>query len=233
MSFGDRPNNPPKSIRGRPPRPREDVRQILLNSAMNLLLEKGYESVTMELIAKHAAVSKKTVYAHASNRQELIGLAIRQWSDNYAQSMEDEPIISDDLLVSLRKILDKICTQALSDTAVRVFRILTTEFPGKQELMATYRQNGIERGRALLSHWLKKRQKMGVFYPIDPVFLANAILAIAVAEPLRQMAIGETPPITEAGAASHLDACMAVLSRFIIADPPQTLVPTFDEEKRT
>ena len=52
---------PVKRPRGRPPRPEEETKQALLQSAMDVLLEGGYEAATMEAIAKRAAVAKKTV----------------------------------------------------------------------------------------------------------------------------------------------------------------------------
>lgn len=179
---------------------------------MDVLLEGGYEAATMEAIAKRAAVAKKTVYRHAANRQELIGLAVRQWTDGYAPSMQIEPRDADDVLQALRAILEDVCRHVLSETAVRVFRLLTTEFPGKQEILESYQRNGIERGQMLLAAWLEKQSRKGLLQAPDPAALATAILAMAVAEPLRQMALGVMPPLPEGTVASHIDACMTVLS---------------------
>lgn len=207
---------PEKGLRGRPPRPEEDVRRALLQSAMDVLLESGYEAATMEAIARRAGVAKKTAYRHAENRQELIGLAVRQWTDGYAPSMQMDPQDTGNVAQALRTILENICTQVLSETAVRVFRLLTTEFPGKQELLDSYQRNGIERGQMLLSGWLEKQSRKGLLHAPEPAVLAKAILAMAVAEPLRQMALGMMRPLPEGSVAAHLDACMDVLSRLIV-----------------
>lgn len=207
---------PEKGLRGRPPRPEEDVRRALLQSAMDVLLESGYEAATMEAIARRAGVAKKTAYRHAENRQELIGLAVRQWTDGYAPSMQMDPQDTGDVAQALRTILENICTQVLSETAVRVFRLLTTEFPGKQELLDSYQRNGIERGQMLLSGWLEKQSRKGLLHAPEPAVLAKAILAMAVAEPLRQMALGMMRPLPEGSVAAHLDACMDVLSLLIV-----------------
>ena len=207
---------PEKGLRGRPPRPEEDVRRALLQSAMDVLLESGYEATTMEAIARRAGVAKKTAYRHAENRQELIGLAVRQWTDGYAPSMQMDPQDTGDVAQALRTILENICTQVLSETAVRVFRLLTTEFPGKQELLDSYQRNGIERGQMLLSGWLEKQSRKGLLHAPEPAVLAKAILAMAVAEPLRQMALGMMRPLPEGSVAAHLDACMDVLSLLIV-----------------
>lgn len=207
---------PEKGLRGRPPRPEEDVRRALLQSAMDVLLESGYEATTMEAIARRAGVAKKTAYRHAENRQELIGLAVRQWTDGYAPSMQMDPQDTGDVAQALRAILENVCMQVLSETAVRVFRLLTTEFPGKQELLDSYQRNGIERGQMLLSGWLEKQSRKGLLHAPEPAVLAKAILAMAVAEPLRQMALGMMHPLPEGSVAAHLDACMDVLSLLIV-----------------
>lgn len=207
---------PEKGLRGRPPRPEEDVRRALLQSAMDVLLESGYEAATMEAIARRAGVAKKTAYRHAENRQELIGLAVRQWTDGYAPSMQMDPQDTGDVAQALRTILENVCMQVLSETAVRVFRLLTTEFPGKQELLDSYQRNGIERGQMLLSGWLEKQSRKGLLHAPEPAVLAKAILAMAVAEPLRQMALGMMRPLPEGSVAAHLDACMDVLSLLIV-----------------
>lgn len=207
---------PEKGLRGRPPRPEEDVRRALLQSAMDVLLESGYEAATMEAIARRAGVAKKTAYRHAENRQELIGLAVRQWTDGYAPSMQMDPQDTGDVAQALRAILENVCMQVLSETAVRVFRLLTTEFPGKQELLDSYQRNGIERGQMLLSGWLEKQSRKGLLHAPEPAVLAKTILAMAVAEPLRQMALGMMHPLPEGSVAAHLDACMDVLSLLIV-----------------
>ncbi|VWC66979.1 MULTISPECIES: TetR/AcrR family transcriptional regulator [Burkholderia] len=207
---------PTKRQRGRPPRAEEEARRELLQSAMDVLLESGYEGATMEAIAKRAAVAKKTAYRYAANRQELIGLAVRQWTEEYAPSMQTDPQDAGDVAQALRAILENICTHVLSETAVSLFRLLTTEFPGKRELLDSYERNGIERGRMLLSGWLERQSRKGLLHAPEPALLANAILAVAVAEPLRQIALGVMRPLPEGTVASHLDACMKVLSLLIV-----------------
>lgn len=208
-------SEPTQARRGRPPRPEEETRQALLQSAMDVLLEGGYEAATMEAIAKRAAVAKKTVYRYAPNREALIGLAVRQWTDGYAPTLQIEPRDADDVLTTLRAILDDICRHVLSDTAVRVFRLLSSEFPGKPEILAHYQRNGIERGQTLLADWLAKQASKGLVHAPAPAELATVILAMAVAEPLRQRALGLMPAPPEGGVGAHLEACMRVLARLL------------------
>lgn len=180
---------------------------------MNVLLEIGYESTTMEAVAAHAGVAKKTVYRYAANRQELIGLAVREWTNAYAPALQAGPTSEGNAADVLRGILADICAQVPSDSAVRFFRLLTTEFPGKQELLATYQRNGIERGQQMLATWLAKQHEMGYLCAPEPARLSEIILSMAVAEPIRQMALGVRPSLPMGNVTAQLEACMDVLSR--------------------
>jgi AcrR family transcriptional regulator len=49
---------------------KEDQRQRILRATGELVAERGYHAVTVELIVKHARVSFKTFYGHFSNKEE-------------------------------------------------------------------------------------------------------------------------------------------------------------------
>lgn len=49
-----------------------DPKQQILNKAAELFMRYGIKSVTMDDIARHLGVSKKTLYEHFSNKSELI-----------------------------------------------------------------------------------------------------------------------------------------------------------------
>ncbi|MGC1851044.1 MAG: helix-turn-helix domain-containing protein, partial [Solirubrobacterales bacterium] len=49
---------------------REDQRQRILRATGELVGERGYHAVTVELIVKHARVSFKTFYSHFANKEE-------------------------------------------------------------------------------------------------------------------------------------------------------------------
>lgn len=50
----------------------EFMKEKILNNATEMFLTLGFKSVTMDDIAKNSGVSKKTIYAHFSNKTDLI-----------------------------------------------------------------------------------------------------------------------------------------------------------------
>ncbi len=107
--------------RGRPARPEAEVRHAVLQATLELLLAQGYEATTIEAVAAHAGVAKKTVYRHASNREELVGLAVREWTDGFAPQLQRDARNAQEVVPLLQDILHAVCTQALSAQAVQVF----------------------------------------------------------------------------------------------------------------
>lgn len=182
----------------------------MLQATLELLLAQGYEATTIEAVAAHAGVAKKTVYRHASNREELVGLAVREWTDGFAPQLQRDARDADEVVPLLQDILQAVCAQALSAQAVQVFRLLATDFPGKDALLQAYLDNGIERGRALLADWLARQQQRGLLREGDSARMARLILAMTVAEPLRERVIGvaaEDAPVD-----AHLRECLALLA---------------------
>jgi AcrR family transcriptional regulator len=49
------------------------MKEKILHNATEMFLNLGFKSVTMDDIAKNAGVSKKTIYAHFSNKTDLVG----------------------------------------------------------------------------------------------------------------------------------------------------------------
>lgn len=62
---------------GRPTRAEAQRRQEnMLDAAMRLFLERGYEAVSVEEIAKQAGVAKRFIYARYDDKSEVFGAAI-------------------------------------------------------------------------------------------------------------------------------------------------------------
>ena len=90
--------------------------------------------------------------------------------------------------------LQAIAGQVLSAPAVGMFRLLQHEFAGRDALLAAYQENGIARGRATLAAWLQRQQQLGWLRELDSAQTSDLLLAMTMAEPLRQMALGLLAP---------------------------------------
>eukprot|EP01133_Synstelium_polycarpum_P027876 gene27876-33716_t len=140
--------------RGRPARPPEEAREAAVQAATWLLLHEGYAATTMEAVARHAGMAKKSLYQFAANREELVALVVRGWTDAFLPAMAHDAAGPGDVPPLLKEILQAMAARVLTADAVGLFRLLCTDFPARTDLLALYQRNGIERGTALLAEWL-------------------------------------------------------------------------------
>ncbi|MGX5833578.1 TetR/AcrR family transcriptional regulator [Aeromonas piscicola] len=180
--------------RGRPATPESDLRAALIEATLTLLLKGGYATATVDAVAKQAGVAKKTLYRFAANRDELVAQAVRSWTDAFQPAFELDADSSDALGEMLEQGLQAIASQVLSAPAVGMFRLLQHEFVGRDALLAAYQDNGIVRGRATLANWLQRQQQLGWLRAQDVAQTSDLLLAMTMAEPLRQMALGLLAP---------------------------------------
>ncbi|RZL39733.1 MAG: TetR/AcrR family transcriptional regulator, partial [Pedobacter sp.] len=54
-----------------------EVKDYIITEADKLFCQYGFKSVTMDDIAKHLGVSKKTIYQNFKDKNELINILIR------------------------------------------------------------------------------------------------------------------------------------------------------------
>ncbi|WP_310636803.1 TetR/AcrR family transcriptional regulator [Delftia acidovorans] len=198
--------------RGRPARPEHEANDAALAAATWLLLNEGYAATTMEAVARRAGLAKKTLYRFAANREDLVALVVRSWTDGFRPALSADAQSAAEVAPALAEILRVIAARVLSAEAVGMFRLLTTDFPAKPELLEVYQRNGIERGRGMLVDWLRRQCSKGLLRAEQPEVVCDLLLSMAIAEPLRQMALGLTPPVPEWDPGPRIDDAVRLLA---------------------
>lgn len=208
---GDPPPASAPRTRGRPARPEAELARQIADAAQRIMLVRGYGAMTMEAVAKDAGVAKKTVYRFAPNREALLGLIVSNWTDSFLPAFTQDAETPDQVGPVLAGILSVIADRVLSAEAVGLFRLLVTDSPAREEFLAVYDRNGIERSRALLADWLARHRTRGVVSLDDPAVAADLILSMVIAEPLRKIAIGLTPPLTGGDLSPRIGAALRLI----------------------
>ncbi|MCC2609413.1 TetR/AcrR family transcriptional regulator [Neorhizobium sp. Rsf11] len=181
-----------KRARGRPARNRLEVERKILQASTQLLFDQGFAKFSIDAVSRSAGVAKKTVYAMAANREELVGKIVASWTEQLQTSGDHRPGEARPDPGSLRALLSRIYRIALSKEAVALFRLICADKEGRERLAEIYNRNGVERGVLAVATWLREYQADVPSFDVNRS--ARMILAALVAEPLRRAAIGlETP----------------------------------------
>ena len=55
-----------------------EIKEYIVEEADKLFCQYGFKSVTMDDIAKHLGMSKKTIYQHFSDKDELVNILMNE-----------------------------------------------------------------------------------------------------------------------------------------------------------
>jgi AcrR family transcriptional regulator len=127
----------------------------ILAAARTLFMNDGYGETSMDAIARHAAVSKATLYSHFDSKAALFAALMvtecRRLADAIGQRALDEPDIREALLLVAHDFNNLLC----SGDGLMMYRIVVAEAPRFPELGQVFYDSGpaimIERIAVLLS----------------------------------------------------------------------------------
>ena len=138
-------------------RPRSTVREeAILQAAMSLLSEVGYDQLTMDAVAERAKAGKATIYRRWTGKADLVATAIRR----YAGSPETRPpqtkTLRQDLLAVLRTL-----TASLTGQDSGLILELLVAMRRDEELARTVRQHVLDHKQDVFAAVLARAVERG------------------------------------------------------------------------
>jgi TetR/AcrR family transcriptional repressor of mexJK operon len=187
---------------GRPTKEQAEARfEELLDTALDMFLEHGFELTTIEMIAIKMNMTKRTVYAKFPDKAALFLASVQR-------AIERQIVPSDELRAldsgNLRETLRAIGRQRIglvrTSNGLRLQRIINTEsFRFPQLLMLNYNQSA-KPVTDFIVELLEREAAQGRVRAADPKLAASVFLSMVVSGPVRQIVAGEPP------ASDHIDA---------------------------
>ncbi|WP_322748865.1 MULTISPECIES: TetR/AcrR family transcriptional regulator [unclassified Frankia] len=164
-----------------PGRPRDDAReQAILDAALELLVEVGYERMSMVAVAARARASKATIYRRWANKDELVIEAVRRRSGGADIVPADTGSLRGDLVDAVCKIVDHVSRE---DAALIAGVLLAMR--GSPDLAAALRVPMLEEKRwigdlivqrAMDRDELRSSAAADVFHELMPALLFSRLL---------------------------------------------------------
>lgn len=143
------------------------VRQILA-AARKVFMKEGYGAASMDAIARHAAVSKATLYAHFGGKDALFAALIvmecRHLSDQIGRGALYAPDIRDALLQVARDFNNLLC----SGEGLTMYRIVVAEAPRFPELGRIFYDSGPNVMISRIADILHRATERGLLKLRDP-----------------------------------------------------------------
>ncbi|HEX3861881.1 MAG TPA: TetR/AcrR family transcriptional regulator [Stellaceae bacterium] len=187
----------------------------ILAAAERTFLASGFGAVTMDAIAREAGVSKATVYAHFTGKEELFGAVVAEVSERRFGGFSAEALDPSDIEASLTTIASRFLDLVLSPEAIGVNRIIVGEVTRFPMLGAVFWAAGPERSRAQIEAFLRRAVEAGSLTVADPRLAAEQFVALARGEiHLRSLLRLEDPGDAAAIATAAKDAVATFLHAF-------------------
>jgi AcrR family transcriptional regulator len=163
----------------------------VLDTALEVFLERGYELATVDQIATAAGASKRTLYAHYDDKTALFKAAVQRAIERYAVEAEKLMVIeSDDLEETLTSLARMRLGHVMSPVGQRLQRIINAEAYRFPEIFGSAYEQGTKPLVDFLAGVLQRHAAAGSLDIDDPERTARVFLSMVVGGPARAIASG-------------------------------------------
>jgi len=159
----------------RPGRPRsEQAEQAIIEAALDLFADQGFDGMCVEEIAARAGVGKATIYRRWSSKEDLLLAALGSLKSPYPEPKGVS--VRDDLVA----MLEVMCADRADPRKARRYALLLGWGEKYPRLMARYRETVVEPRRDVMRSVLRRGIETGELRPDTDVEVAVLALTGAV-----------------------------------------------------
>jgi len=197
LLFTGKPaSRPARSGRG-PGRPTqkqiEERNRELLECALNLFLERGFEGTTIEAIVDTLGMARRTVYARYGDKDTLFKAALQRAIDDWVIPVEElRAVEKDDLEETLLAVARLMVAKVRSPSGMRLARIANAEVFRMPEIGAYLWERTAAVALTYLEDLLRRRLCTGKGDAQAVSDAALAFLILAVEGSFQMKAWGQT-----------------------------------------
>jgi TetR/AcrR family transcriptional regulator, mexJK operon transcriptional repressor len=196
----------------------------LLDKALDLFLEKGFERTTIDEISASVGMAKRTVYLRFGNKTKLfkasLQRAIEEWIVPVHRLQAAESGNVEETLLRVGQIL---VANVISPAGLRLLRITNAESGRMPEIGAFTCKQGTEPTLAYLADLFRRRIRPGDFELPNPDEAALAFLYFVVGGPASMTAWGIA--LDEQGINRHTRYCVHLFLHGLL-DPDHEVAGT-------
>jgi TetR/AcrR family transcriptional repressor of mexJK operon len=177
---------------GRPTRAQAEARHAqLLDRALEVFLERGYELATIEEIIGSIGMHKGTFYSLYAGKEALFRATIQQAIKQWIQPVEVlKAVESDDLAATLTAIAWLRIDNSISPIALKLQRIIIAESFRFPEITRMYGEQGVRACVEYLTDLFARRARQGEIVVEEPELIAYGFLTLTVGLVTRMKLLG-------------------------------------------
>ena len=168
-------------------------RDAILEAARACFLEQGYAAASMDMVAARAGVSKATIYAHFSGKDDLFAEVIHSRCEREFYGPDSPPETGDARTVLTGAGLS-VMRLLLAPESLGIYRVVVAEAARQPDLARAFWEAGPARGKARLSAVFENLNRRGELAVPDCWVAADQFAAMLRAEVFHRSLLGLPPP---------------------------------------
>ena len=170
----------------------------LLDAALALFVEKGFAATRSEEVARHAGVSKGTLYLYFPSKEELLKAVIQQ---HLADRIEAGALEAEQFQGPTTELMEQLLVdwwvRVYDSPASGVFKLILTEVRNFPEIAQFYSERVAIPGNALVSALLQRGIARGEFRPVNIPAAVHSILMPLILLCVHKHSLGACGVITD------------------------------------
>jgi TetR/AcrR family transcriptional repressor of mexJK operon len=182
----------PKTPAGRPTRDQAKARHNeLLDTALDMFLDRGFEVTTMEAVAAAVGMTKRTIYARYDGKAALFKATVRRAIEStIVPRLAYDALDTGDLETTLTAFATMRIAHFQNDAGVKLQRIVNTESFRFPEIFNWYYEQSAGPAIGFLADLFNQEVANGRLCIDDPRMAANGFMSLVVGGPVRIIVSG-------------------------------------------
>lgn len=187
--------------------------ESILVAAKQCFLAAGFGAVSMDAIARQAGVSKATVYAHFSGKEELFGAVVGGECQSRFETFSASELDPGDLRNSLEILGRRFLELILSPDAIALHRIIVAEVTRFPALGEVFWRAGPERSLGQIEAFMRAAAGRGTLALADARLAAEQFVGLMRGELHLRQLLRLEPAADETELAASIAAAVATFIR--------------------
>lgn len=183
-------------------------RQLVLDAATSMFMAQGYEAVSMDGIARTAGVSKATLYAHFSSKEQLFATIIGEACQQKIAAYDLLPTDATDPRAALVAFGGRLLRFFLDERPLALHRVVIAESTRFPELGRAFYDSGPATVIRAFSDWLAAQTASGRLAVHDPSMAAEQFIGMLRTSLFLRASLGLAPAATDAEVDATVEAAV-------------------------
>ncbi len=185
----------------------------ILQAAAQVFMEHGYGAASMDTVAREAGVSKATVYAHFSSKEQLFGAIVRGECRRHARAMVTPDIDACRVEEVLYRVGANYLHFVVRPRSLAIFRVVIAETPRFPELGRIFYESGPSVIAEELGARLRALSSQNHLQIDDPEFAADQFFGLLRANLRLRCLLGVPADVSDEGIERAVRAAVGVFLR--------------------